>query len=471
MFASCLQPRLRALVLCSAIRTNERRRVLPVLLCQSPPLAHGLSVHLQAQLALALVPSGPSSADGMAAGLLQQLIALRPPAENVNSWVHKKGEKIARTLLRDPELARSLAEGHVSLADAMQQLDARAEAGDALYEAISGHHANLVDRVTENGRAPAEWQQAVSETESLEAYAAAAAEIGKREWARAGIAWCAQQSIDFFHGGGAQRLAQHERRAAARHEAGDEAASGAAAEAVTVEATAAEAADTDMLGVHDGRPIKLLDVGACGDLFAGLDGIESTPLDLCPQKGAARTLQCDFLSLEVGPPGSEPLVRSHARFPAGTLLRMPAAEADVVVMSLVLTYLPQPRQRAAMVAQARRLLHAPPPLRRLLLLVDTPAIDVRARSWRQQHNLHRWVEAVESLGFVFLRHQLLERSHGLAFATAPLTDDELEARLDEAALPELLLRREEEVAAAARTASGQPETVRLPLRWGRRIVN
>ena len=441
-----------------------------MLLCQPPPLAHGLSVHLRGQLALALVPSGRSSADDVAAGLLQQLIALRPPAENVNSWVHTKGEKMARTLLRDPELARSLAEGHTSLADAMEQLDARAEAGDALYEAISSHHASLVDRVTENGRAPAEWQQVVGETESLEAYAAAAAEIGKREWARAGIAWCAQQSTDFFHGGGAQRLAQHERLAAARQmagreagrEAGHEAASGAAAEV---------AADTDMLGVHDGRPIKLLDVGACGDLFAGMDGIESTPLDLCPQEGASRTLQCDFLSLEVGPPGSEPLVRPHARFPAGTLVRMPAAEADVVVMSLVLTYLPQPRQRAAMVAQARQLLHAPPPRRRLLLLVDTPAIDVRARSWKQQHNLHRWVEAVESLGFVFLRHQLLERSHGLAFATAPLTDDELDARLDEAVLPELLLRREEEAAAAARAGSGQPETVRLPLRWGRRVVN
>ena len=55
----------------------------------------------------------------------------------------------------------------------------------------------------------------------------------------------------------------------------------------------------------------------------------------------------------MGAPGSEPLVRPHARFPAGTLVRYPAAAADVVVMSLVLTYLPQPRQRAAMIAQAR----------------------------------------------------------------------------------------------------------------------
>jgi hypothetical protein len=275
MFVSCLQPRLRALVLCSAIRTSERKRVLPVLLCQPPQLAHGLSAHLQGQLALALAPSGRSSADETAAGLVQQLVALKPPAENVNAWVHQKGEKIARSLQRDPELAHSLAEGHVTLADAMQQLDARTEAGSVLYHAISSHHASLVDRVTE--RAPAEWRRAVDETESLEAYAAAAAEIGKREWARAGIAWCAQQSSDFFRGGGARRLAQNERRAAARREAGHEAGR-EAAEAAAVEAAAA---DTDMmLRVHDGRPIRLLDVGACGDLFAGLDGIASTPLDL-----------------------------------------------------------------------------------------------------------------------------------------------------------------------------------------------
>ena len=76
-----------------------------MLLCQPPQLAHGLSAHLQGQLALALAPSGRSSADERAAGLVQQLVALKPPAENVNAWVHQKGEKIARSLQRDPELA------------------------------------------------------------------------------------------------------------------------------------------------------------------------------------------------------------------------------------------------------------------------------------------------------------------------------------------------------------------------------
>ena len=86
--------------------------------------------------------------------------------------------------------------------------------------------------------------------------------------------------------------------------------------------------------------------------------------------------------------------------PQPTTLRTPACNPPPPSLQpcfpQVLTYLPQPRQRAAMVAQARRLLHAPPlphappPRRGLLLIVDTPAVDSRARSWRQQRNLHRW---------------------------------------------------------------------------------
>ena len=136
----------------------------------------------------------------------------------------------------------------------------------------------------------------LDETKSLEVYAAAAAEIGKREWARAGIAWCAQQSADFFRGGGAGRLVQNERRAAARREAGEEAGHEAAS-AAAVEA----AADTDMmLGVRDGRPIRLLDVGACGDLLQARR-IAPTPLDLCAAGGVAHAA-VRFLSLEVGAP-------------------------------------------------------------------------------------------------------------------------------------------------------------------------
>ena len=171
------------------------------------------------------------------------------------------------------------------------------------------------------------------------------------------------------------------------------------------------------------------DVGSCGSLFDGIDGIDVTPIDLRPHEGDARVLQCDFLELEVGVDGSAARIDASADFPAGTLRSLPARSYDVVVMSLVLSYVPLPSQRAEMVAKARELLSPPldtaaPPLgqpcrarRGLLLLVDTFAVDRKARSWREQHYLQQWVSVVEELGFTFLRHQLLERSHALAFAS------------------------------------------------------
>tara|TARA_B110001452_G_scaffold249184_1_gene236547 strand:+ start:698 stop:931 length:234 start_codon:yes stop_codon:yes gene_type:complete len=50
------------------------------------------------------------------------------------------------------------------------------------------------------------------------------------------------------------------------------------------------------------------------------------------------------------------------------------------------------------------------------------------------------VDAIEALGFVFLRHQTLCRTHALAFATAPMSDEELAEALS-APLPELALIR------------------------------
>ena len=56
--------------------------------------------------------------------------------------------------------------------------------------------------------------------------------------------------------------------------------------------------------VRQSMPIRLLDVGSCGFPFEGADGIECTAIDLCPQDGNKRVLQCDFLGLAIGPPGS-----------------------------------------------------------------------------------------------------------------------------------------------------------------------
>ena len=389
----------------------------------SRPLATGLSAHLQAKLATGLASTSTTDVEAAASSLVLQLAALAPPSENVNEWARREGLRIARMLERRPELADSLAQGSATVEQALRQINEEREAASELYETIASHHARLRDEVSVDWNADdvsTVWRAATAEQAALRPYAEAAAEIGTREWAKAGIAWCAEQAAHFYRGGGARKLALRE---------------GGTPDDV------AAAAAVEPSG--ESGAIRLLDVGACGSLFASYEGIEATALDLCPQ--ADETLQCDFLQLEVDPdPASERIVVPHADVRAGSLVRMPAGAADVVVMSLVLSYLPQPRQRAAMVAQARRVLQSASPTRRgLLLLVDTMAIDRKARRWSEQTNLHQWVEAIEGLGFVFVRHQTLCRTHALAFATVPMSDEALAERLS-APLPELALIRGED---------------------------
>ena len=52
-------------------------------------------------------------------------------------------------------------------------------------------------------------------------------------------------------------------------------------------------------------------------------------------------------------------------------------------------------------------------------------------------------EAIEALGFRFVRHQTLARSHALCFVTEGVPPAELDAAHADERLPELLMRREQ----------------------------
>ena len=235
-------------------------------------------------------------------------------------------------------------------------------------------------------------------------------------------------------------------------------------------------------------PIRLLDVGSCGTLFDGYAHIDATAVDLCPQAANRRVYQCDFLTLPLGARGSAPDVRPSERFPGGTLHSLAAEGYDAVALSLVLSYVPTPAQRGAMIRKARQLLPppespsglVPPPAdttlsggggggagiggaegggsgggggggscgwrRGLLLVVDTFSVDSSKASRSSGEFLRCWIESIEREGFVFLRHHVLTRSHALAFATAPLplpAEGQAEGQAEERAMPELRMRREE----------------------------
>ena len=460
----------------------------------------------------------PALVDGLAADLdgrsSAAADALNPAdLKKRSARVHTVAMQAALAIENDPALRVACANGEVGLLQLAEAQSQRRRAAVQMYNVINGHHREMrkvaktaiegpgssaaggrddggsSSGSSDGGIAPASgaasaaptaaddaaaWRHATADESSLREYAAAATQIGTRAWVRAGIDWAVEQANGFFREGGSARLTKREVLGYSY------ATSGGPPDGPTVEWLMCTAAAEG--GRAPTEPLRLLDVGSCGTLFdARYEALACTALDLCPQEGNGHVLQCDFLQLGIGPSDGAPAIEPHERFPAGRLTSLPAASFDVVVLSLVLSYLPIPRQRHAMILKARQLLPTPDACstqltaaaqaaaqaamhdadpatssgasrgeisgvrrgeisgvsrgeisgvrwrRGLLLIVDTYSVDRRARSWRDQTRLREWAAAIESAGFVFLRHVTLQRSHALAFATAPMSDAELAA--------------------------------------------
>ena len=413
---------------CSCCLAPARRATTTM---SADALPEGLSQFLQTSFSKALARHGPPPPAATSEALVAQLARLAAAEPDASAWAHEKGRRLATSLERDAAVARSVVSGEMDARAVLDHDAAHRQNAEAMFATITSHHDQLKET---------QWEEAKGDGDALAAYAAAATQIGEREWVQLGVDWMADFAATFYRRGGAATLARRE--ATRRHWA----AAGAALDADAAAALRDELAADAELSFASERPIRLLDVGSCGTLFDGVAGLEATALDLHPQAGNARVHQCDFLALEVGPAGSAPVIEPHAEFAAGSLRRLPAASYDAVALSLVLSYLPTARQRAAMVAQARRLLPAPGAgsrRRGLLLLQETLSVDRKATRWDEQTSLQAWVAAVEQLGFKLLRHQALRRSHALAFATEEVDADELERRLADDALPLTMVKRSE----------------------------
>ena len=431
---------------------------------------------------------------------LARLAAARSSDEPAQKWFHEQARFGADYLHQNPSAAAALESGEMDVEALLRLRQERSAAAGGLFRVINGRHRELrqafgsgrkgvdvrqgagqLEGMSGDGSAPAAaaaapggWAEAADDEDANRRYAEAASQIGVRPWVQEGIEWCSEQCRRFFHGGGALTLARKE---AARRSW--QARGVPLSESETEAVVAALQANPDVVRPAE-LPVRLLDVGSCGSMFDGQRAIACDACDLCPARDHPTAMQCDFLRLEIGDTDSARVVAPSAEFPGGLLRRLPAASYDALAFSLVLSYLPLAKQRGEMVARARRLLPTPAAAptaaqgdeagdgggcggdggggggdagggggerRGLLLLVETFGVDRRATSWPEQTYLHDWVAKIEALGFRFLRHQTLQRSHALAFVTRPLDAAEvmrggLEHLLREEALPELVMRRE-----------------------------
>lgn len=480
----------------------------------------GLAQHLRHQFIDALPTDAAHRAAALLEDLERLALASADGnGAEANKWAHVQGMRAAVALRRDASLRETLLAGETDLAGVLAAHEAHCKASSKMAHAIQARHKQLREAVTggaELGKVagadqggilsemgdqsvlvgdtsdaqttPASGEGGLAvggaagvsasvwhDATALRSYADAAAQIGERGWARQGIDWIATESRDFLDPqGGRLRLEFRDAcrglwkaREGSSHAdllAGDSGAYSSHPDASQRDAYAAEKAKLRervaaalTAGSPAPTPIRLLDVGSCGNLFARFDGFQVTALDLEPLSApdAAEVFQCDFLSLRIGDEGSAAVVAAHERCKAGKLCALPRGGFDAVAMSLVLSYLPTAEQRFRMVTKARELLvceglsesvsesvregmsqgaiqgtnegsgqvneegaelrYGP---RGVLMLVETFSVDRKARSWKEQTYLHRWVQTIEAVGFRFVKHQALARTHALMFVAS-----------------------------------------------------
>lgn len=142
--------------------------------------------------------------------------------------------------------------------------------------------------------------------------------------------------------------------------------------------------------------------------------------------------KADFFELKIGKAGSDPVYSEDG----STLLQLPEASFDVVAMSLVLSYLPAPEKREAMLLKAKRLMKSAqssqsPHDTGLLLIAEKASIFNTVDNDKKsgdggtgdvpRHHiplLSVWRNKICSFGFDLMKYRCLvsaQRSHVFAF--------------------------------------------------------
>lgn len=177
-------------------------------------------------------------------------------------------------------------------------------------------------------------------------------------------------------------------------------------------------------------PIAMLDVGSCSNPFVRYPYlIEPVALDLEPLHDADGVMQADFFEVPILEPEEGELQPGQRTVLGedGQLEGVVAGSFDVVVLSLVLSYVPDPCKRMEMVARARRCLRED----RGLLCVIEVGSALADSSWYIGDAAADWSRAIEEAGFktkVFedeIKESYPPRQHRLlqwVFETSPLQE-------------------------------------------------
>ena len=180
-----------------------------------------------------------------AAGLVEHLASsyLTTGESKLSAWMHKTVTQAVAAIENDASLSQACSAGELSLLQLAEVQVRRRQEALNMYKVINGHHREMrkvakmpsvadpgahnatsmngtevvearedghgtrmqVPRTTLQGESKEclddVWQEAIANEDALRDYAAAATQIGSRQWVRDGIDWCVEQANTFFREG------------------------------------------------------------------------------------------------------------------------------------------------------------------------------------------------------------------------------------------------------------------------------
>jgi len=168
-----------------------------------------------------------------------------------------------------------------------------------------------------------------------------------------------------------------------------------------------EVAEEPKIEVYQSE-IKLLDVGSCYNPFKKVERFQTIAIDLHP---ATEDVYCaDFLKLKFVDEKEFQLPQVNED---QHLTNLPFHHFQVVVFSLLLTYIPCPHTRWRMCKRAHQLLKTNGLL--LIITPDSNCVNKRA------HLTQQWCQAIQQIGFQRIHYSKSPHLHHFAFRKVPPT--------------------------------------------------
>ncbi|EZA60229.1 hypothetical protein DMN91_011214 [Ooceraea biroi] len=244
------------------------------------------------------------------------------------------------------------------------------------------------------------WERHMARNDVLQKYAASMQKLATECWAdnnlnsRNGtycrMEWIKTQCKDYFLNGGKEKYDEREQDISTK---------------IILEKTSDEDRKTqqepthvnDRLQKFHERKISILDVGSCYNPLSVDDAFDVTAIDLTP---AAGVLRCDFLNVAIG---RETVLSPDSR----EIHQLSASSFDAVVFSLLLGYMPCPRQRYTCCRNAYDVLKSGGAL--IIVSPDSKHVGANAKLMKS------WRYTLSKLGFMRIRYEKLRHIHCLAF--------------------------------------------------------